>query len=77
MHILAQEFISVLIAQGAKTGWVAERAAAFEINPINSLGSRVENQPEFILALTQVSLGRSLPCTPPQEFENEKALREQ
>ena len=32
---------------------VAERAAMFEINPINSFGSRVEKKSKFVLTLTQ------------------------
>src|SRR3984957_16138739 len=49
MHVLAQEFVSVLIPQKAKTGWIAERATALEINSINGIGGRVKNQSKFIL----------------------------
>ncbi len=40
----------MLIPQSAKAGWVAEGAAALEINSINGLRSRIENQSKFILA---------------------------
>jgi hypothetical protein len=77
MHIPAEEFVYMFIPQSAKARRVAKRAAAFEINSIDGLGGRVENQSEFVLALTQVSLGRALSCALPQELEDQKALHKQ
>src|SRR5947208_57850 len=53
MHILAEEFVNAFIPQGAKAGWVAECAAAFDVNSIDGFGGRVEKQTEFILTLAQ------------------------
>jgi hypothetical protein len=53
MHILPEEFVNAFIPQGMKAGWVAECAAPFEVNSIDSFGSRVEKQAEFILTLAQ------------------------
>jgi predicted HAD superfamily phosphohydrolase YqeG len=44
MHILAEQFVSVLVSQNAEAGRVAERASMFEINSVYSFGSGVEEQ---------------------------------
>jgi hypothetical protein len=77
MHISAQKFVYTLVPEGAKAGWIAERAAAFEVNPIDCLGGRVENQTEVVLALPQMSLGGSLSRALLQELEDQEALCKQ
>src|ERR1700730_5698823 len=58
VHIPAEEIFDALIPQSAKTGWVAESAAAFEVNSVNGFSCGVEKEPKLILALTQRLLRR-------------------
>jgi hypothetical protein len=74
MHIPTEELVKMFILQRAEAGRVAKRAAALKINPINGLSGRIENQPEFVLALTQLCFGSSLSGTLPEEFKDEEAL---
>jgi hypothetical protein len=67
----------MFIPQSAKAGWVAKRAAAFEINSIDGFSGRVENQTKFVLALTQVSLGSAFSLALPHELEDQEALHKQ
>src|SRR3954447_5264718 len=53
VHILAEQFVHAFISQSAQASRVAERAAVFEINPINGFGGRVENKPEPVLTFSQ------------------------
>jgi hypothetical protein len=53
MHILAEHFVHLLISQHAKAGRVAEGAPVFKINPINGLGSGVEEESEFLFTFAQ------------------------
>src|SRR5438552_2510494 len=53
VHILAEQFVRAFISQSAQAGRVAERAAVFEINPINGFGGRVEKKPESVLTFSQ------------------------
>src|SRR5882672_1961383 len=53
VHILAEQFLHAFISQSAQAGRVAERAAVFEINPINGFGGRVEKKPESVLTVSQ------------------------
>src|SRR4029077_15532464 len=53
MHFLAEHFVNLLVSQCADAGRVTERASVFEIDPVNSFGSRVEKKSEFILTFAQ------------------------
>ena len=62
MHILASHFIKALVSQNSEAGGIAERASVLEINSVYSLGSRVEDQSEFVFALAQSLLRLSQFC---------------
>lgn len=59
VHVLAEQFIRVSITSQTEACRIAESTTTLEIDPINRLGRRFENEAEFVLAITQQLRGRN------------------
>ncbi len=74
VHVLAQQLVDAVVAQQPGAGGVGERAVAVQIDPVDPLTRRVEQQPHLLVRLPQRSLSFSLLGDVRAENENQIAL---
>ena len=56
VHVAAQQFAGVLVAQHSDAGGVAESAVSLDVQTVDRLRGRIQQEPESLLALTECFL---------------------
>ena len=64
VHVPSEQILDALVSERAETRRIAERAAALDVDAVDGLGRRVENQPELVFALADGVYARLLECEP-------------